>query len=179
MLIGIYSPAPQSGKSTVASHLLTKHHNFVSIPLAGTLKAMAAVLLDDLGIREDCLYAGDKTEIIYRDKTVRHVLQTLGTDWGRRMIGQDLWVDVWRGKVKRLMIDYHVVVDDVRFVNEADMVMEMGGLMLRVVRPGAVVTGTHPSEGALDNFPFTATIRNEGSVEDLCNKVDRLMENYK
>jgi hypothetical protein len=77
------------------------------------------------------------------------------------------------------MYNHHIVCDDVRFENEAHMIMELGGVMLRVIRPDAATTGTHASEGGLDGFQFTATIRNEGTVEDLHAKVDRLMECYK
>jgi hypothetical protein len=178
MLIGIYSPAPQSGKSTVATRLIQRH-NFVSLPMAGTLKGMVAVLLEDLGIDDYYLHTGDKSRVIYNGKTVRELLQTLGTEWGRNIVGRDLWADVWRGKVKRLRYNHHIVCDDVRFENEAHMIMELGGIMLRVIRPDAATTIAHASEGGLDNFPFTATIRNEGTVEDLHAKVDRLMENYK
>jgi hypothetical protein len=178
MLIGIYSPAPQSGKSTVATRLI-QQHNFVSLPLAGTLKGMVSVLLEDFGIDDCCLYTGDKSQVVYNGKTVRDLLQTLGTEWGRNIVGKDLWADVWCCKVKRLMYNHHIVCDDVRFENEAHMIMELGGVMLRVIRPDAATTGTHASEGGLDGFQFTATIRNEGTVEDLHAKVDRLMECYK
>jgi hypothetical protein len=178
MLIGIYSPAPQSGKSTVATRLI-QHHNFVSLPFAGTLKGMISVLLEDFGIDDCCLYTGDKSLVVYNGKTVRELLQTLGTEWGRNIVGKDLWADVWRGKVKRLRYNHHIVCDDVRFENEAHMIMELGGIMLRVIRPAAAAASTHASEGGLDNFPFAATIRNEGTVEDLRAKVDRFLEKYK
>jgi hypothetical protein len=77
------------------------------------------------------------------------------------------------------MYNHHIVCDDVRFENEAHMIMELGGVMLRVIRPDAATTSTHASEGGLEEFPFTATIRNEGAVSDLHAKVDRLMENYR
>jgi hypothetical protein len=147
--------------------------------MAGTLKGMVGVLLEDFGIDDYCLYSGDKSMVVYNGKTARELLQTLGTEWGRDIIGKDLWVDVWRCKAKRLMYNLHIVCDDVRFENEANTIMELGGVMLRVIRPDAATTSTHASEGGLDNFPFTATIRNEGTVEDLHAKVDRFLENYK
>ena len=68
-----------------------------------------------------------------------------------------------------------VVVTDVRFPNEADLIDEFGGHTVRVLRPSAEVDDTHPSETALDHYPVDLTIENVGTLEDLQAKARDLM----
>lgn len=60
------------------------------------------------------------------NKTDGNLLQFLGTEWGRRTLGQDIWVRILRRKVLKV-IDFvkwprHkiIIIDDARFINEID-----------------------------------------------------------
>jgi hypothetical protein len=81
-LIGLYSPAPRSGK-TVVSHALERSV-YVRVPFAEPLKEMVFPLLVSIGYTPEQaaqrLYV-DK-EIVLADLGVstRHLLQTLGTE---------------------------------------------------------------------------------------------------
>jgi hypothetical protein len=87
-------------------------------------------------------------------------MQTLGTEWGRGWIHEDLWVELWRKHVGyHLSIGGKVVVDDSRFPNEAKAVHALGGKLIRIRREG-LQTGTHVSE--LHALPWDASIMNEG-----------------
>lgn len=165
-LIGLYSPAPQSGKTTVAEALV--HRGYDRVPFAAPLKDMACSLLVSLGYGR-----GEAARLVYEDKgaklpaldvTVRHVLQTLGTEWGRTCIGPDVWLTCWRATATARRL---VVVDDVRFPNEADLIRDLGGELWCVWRPGLANTTGHTSEGGLDDFPFDRWIMNDGTLEDL------------
>jgi hypothetical protein len=60
-----------------------------------------------------------------------------------------------------------IVIDDMRFINEYDTVLELGGEPVRVNRPGVErTTAPHPSEGALDQIDML-TLQNGGTVADL------------
>lgn len=57
----------------------------------------------------------------------RAFLQYLGTDWGRKTYGDDIWVKVLKGKIKELTSSYnglydtiYFIVSDCRFENEFD-----------------------------------------------------------
>ena len=66
------------------------------------------------------------------------------------------------------------IITDMRFPNEMKAVAEREGVTIRVVRPGTVV-GNHPSEVALDDAKFDYEILNDGSIEDLVQKVREIL----
>lgn len=136
------------GKSTLAHAL--ESLCFIRAPLAGPLKSMlhallAAQNLDAQGI--DDMLNGHAKEIPTRllaGHTPRHAMQTLGTEWGRQLIAHDFWLDVWSRGVPN---GVSVVVDDVRFTNEASMLRSRGGQIIRIVRQKQVeADDTHVSE---------------------------------
>lgn len=63
-------------------------------------------------------------------KTPRYAMQTLGTEWGRVLIGDDLWTDAWHSKVAK--VDGAVVTDDCRFPNEAHALKFKGGELVKL-----------------------------------------------
>lgn len=70
--------------------------------------------------------------------TGRYLLQTLGTDWARKLVTEDIWMLMLR---ERLVKDMEkrgspMVIDDLRFPNEANMVRELGGEVWQVHRRG-------------------------------------------
>lgn len=94
---------------------------------------------------------------------VRALLQRVGTDAGRKVLGEDVWVDAALNDLPM----GHVVFTDVRFPNEAAAIQDAGGYIIRVNRPGHGPANGHVSETALDGFPFDAEITNSGSRRDL------------
>jgi hypothetical protein len=169
-----------SGKSTLARHLADAH-GYVIIPFARPLKAMARAF--GLTHRE---MAGDLKESpcpALCGKTPRQFMQWLGTEFGRQMIGQEIWVEAW----KRAVEDAHndavadlcdararalIVADDVRFDNEARVARDLGGIIIRIERPGAgSASGAgHASEG-FAGVP-DAIIRNTGDEPGLLARFD-------
>lgn len=176
-LIGLYSSVPQSGKSTVANILVTQGYRV--IPFAGTLKRMTHLMLADLGqtpaeVRHSMGAGKEQPCVLLPEITPRQIMQRLGTDWGRRLIDPELWVRCWKGQTIRSLGDgLCVVADDVRFPNEASAVRDLGGLVIRVLRPGGGSTEhiEHASEGALDGWAFDHTFVNDGSIDDLAVQV--------
>tara|TARA_S200002703_G_C3758194_1_gene233344 strand:+ start:435 stop:956 length:522 start_codon:yes stop_codon:yes gene_type:complete len=78
-------------------------------------------------------------------KTPRQILQSLGTDWGRNMVSPTIWIDTMRRIITEQAFDT-IIIDDCRFENEADMVREMGGIVVGLEREGIAYTGEHASE---------------------------------
>lgn len=108
--------------------------------------------------------------------TARHMLQTLGTEWGRDRIHPDLWVLA----LKRNLIQYTAngrglaAVTDVRFENEAAMIRKLGGVIIHIRRAKArkpwwkrIFTRTHRSEIPPKFRPGDYLVQNDGTVEDL------------
>ncbi|QAY17739.1 deoxynucleoside monophosphate kinase [Streptomyces phage Asten] len=105
---------------------------------------------------------------------VRELLQRTGTEAGREILGENVWVNALFGGFDRE--NDALVVTDVRFPNEADAIRERGGTLIRVERPGVLPKrasdGTvHRSETALDRYGFDHVIVNDMSVEYLHGQV--------
>jgi hypothetical protein len=102
-------------------------------------------------------------------KTPRHAMITLGTEWGRRMIGQDFWVLAAMRSVEGFKGPF--VFDDCRFPNEADMIKRAGGVIVRVDRntrmTAAEVHEAHSSEAGQDDIVPDYIIENNGTLADL------------
>jgi energy-coupling factor transporter ATP-binding protein EcfA2 len=80
------------------------------------------------------------------DKSPREILQTLGTDWGREMIDQNIWIKIAENSIKQSDSDL-IMFDDCRFQNEVDMIKRNGGHVVELYRPGFdEYTGEHKSE---------------------------------
>jgi len=125
--------------------------------------------------------------------SVREFLQKLGTEAMRDGLHTNVWVNA-------LFADYRLwsdgskdwypnwIITDMRFPNEMEVVKEKGGLTIRVVRPDFIenaFTGQkfpikvhrnlHPSETALDDAEFDYEIINDGTIEDLIEKVKEIL----
>lgn len=102
---------------------------------------------------------------------VRRLLQWWGTDF-RRAEDEDHWVNITAGEIEDIERENEtdvVVVTDIRFGNEADMIRSFGGLLLQVTasrdtlkeRLGGEVAPSHPSE--VIDFATNGVILNEDS----------------
>lgn len=167
-LIGLYSPAPQSGKTTLAEALA--RCGFARLRFAAPLKAALRAILAEAGedpATIERMIEGDLKQApaeALAGETPRWAMQTLGTEWGRRLIGENLWVDLLiRRAAKLRAIGQPVVCDDMRFPNEAEAIRAAGGVLIRIERPGAAAPNGHASEGALEGFRFDLRLRNDAA----------------
>jgi len=211
IVIGIAASRAGSGKTTVAQALVN-NAGFVRLPLAEPLKRIGTVILREAGVSEL-----DARRFLYHDRAVvipqvgvsgRHLLQTLGTDWGRRLISPHLWTTIWEQSLQGLCSaaadgaarEVRVVVDDVRFPGEAEVIRKVGGVLWMIERPRTrqekrreisrrldparllrspqqllpwkLFAPLHPSEGGMNNYrPFQARLRNDGTIHDLLEQV--------
>lgn len=106
--------------------------------------------------------------------TPRMLMQTLGTEWGRKMISENLWVVVADRNLQR--IGDGMIVTDVRFENEAAWVRACGGFIIHVERPEVTVVRPHSSEfGIQFAKEHDSFIANDGTLDDLKHKVITVM----
>ena len=141
-LIALYSHRPGSGKSTAAAAL--HQEGWAVVPFAAPLKAMAAALLEAAGYSrveiEQILSVGKQKELglLAGAPTARHLLQLLGTAWGRERIHPRLWIELWEDRVRELLAQGRpVVCDDLRTPEEMAAVRSLGGQVWLVERPAA------------------------------------------
>lgn len=172
LLIALCGPIG-SGKSTIAEHLSAKH-SLARVRFAGPLKDM----LKALGLSKAQL-DGDQKEVpspLLCGRTPRWAMQTLGTEWGRALIHQDLWTTIWQHRVRDCFRKGQgVVVDDLRFPNEEALIRTLGGQIWQVHRdaPEYSLGYKHPSEAYVPSADHQ--ISNSGSIQDLCEMVDGLL----
>lgn len=132
------------------------------------------------------------------NRTVRWLLQYVGTDLFRNQIHPDVHVNMlfanYTKFVKKQTFkpnDYVYpkwIITDVRFENEAERVLQEDGLLLRVesdyinVEGGKTKRiypegGLHASETSLDNYKkFHYVIPNNDSLEDLISSVKQVIQ---
>lgn len=131
-----------SGKSTAASYLQSKGYELVKF--AGPLKDMMRAI----GLTERHI-EGDLKEVpcsLLQGKTPRFAMQTIGSEWGRDIIGPHFWIGLWESRALEILdMGGRVVVDDCRFPNEADAVRKLGGVVIRLTGRGGI-SGGHASE---------------------------------
>lgn len=175
-LIGI-TGYKRSGKDT-AAEVMAAILGFQRIAFAGPLKdAVRAILraqgLDDATI-EECIN-GDLKEApcpYLQHKSPRYAMQTLGTEWGRELLGGYIWVKAALNRASNS--DVGTIITDVRFPNEADAVRVAGGVMVRVSRPETepdMGDTLHPSEAGIASIEADYVIRNDMSRDDFQTEV--------
>lgn len=122
--------------------------------------------------------------------TVREFLQKLGTDGLRDNLHENVWVNAlfadyvpdMSGYSDRMAVDDlqtlypNWLITDCRFPNEAQAVKDHGGIIIRIDRPGITAVNAHPSETALDDYPFDEHITNRGSIKDLYDKLKFIID---
>ncbi|NET72459.1 MAG: hypothetical protein F6K62_16455 [Sphaerospermopsis sp. SIO1G2] len=181
MIIGLYSSKPRSGKGETSKILMEHFQGAVVRSFAEPLKQMGITFLMQCGVsREQAaayMYEDRETPIkeVPGEPTGRWLLQSLGTEWGRGCIHQELWVKILESNSKT---DKHTIIDDMRFPNELRMVLENRGALIRIERDITIQQDvlSHSSEGGLDKYfggsiKCAYNIQNDSSLEDLAAKV--------
>ena len=178
-LIGLYSHAPGSGKTTVAKMIgLLSPCACRWLSFAKPLKEIVAGVLTDLGYDgwEWVLNRKD-TKLPGLGLTPRQMLQTLGTEWGRNCVHPNLWVKIAQNSTDMSFTDdLMVIFDDMRFPNEAEMIRGCGGELWLVERPDVVCDGEHGSEGALRDIVPDRIVLNDGDRDQLQQTVANLIK---
>ena len=158
-----------SGKSEAAKALLDLKFEIASFasPIRRMLRA--------LGVPPEHLHPQADKDVpidVLCGKTFREAAQTLGTEWGRDMIGKDLWI---RSAMASLLPGKAYVFDDMRMVNEAVAVRARGGIIVRIIRPG-YVSGEHQTEREHEQIEADETIVNIYGPERLKLDVQRMIQ---
>lgn len=165
MLLGI-TGLKGHGKGEVA-RVLVKEYNYTLLKFAGPLKAMLRALgLIDAEIEGSLK---EKPCDLLCGQTPRFAMQKLGTEWGRGMIGDSLWIDLLEHEVSvaRKLGTKNIVVDDVRFPNEMKKIQALDGVIIKVVRPAFDADLSHPSEQYVAGIEPDIEIMNDDTVENL------------
>lgn len=166
MIIGLVGKL-QSGKTTVANILKEFYPSSIKIAFGDAVKEM--ILKAGLCTREELW--GVKTDFS------RLMMQKIGTDIIRKQVSNNFWIDKMREKINHILeskSDSVIIIDDVRFINEAELVRNLNGKLIRIVRPSLQQNkkeNLHLSETEQDLINVNFEIINDSSLEDLKTKV--------
>lgn len=185
MLIGL-SGAAGAGKDTVAKFLVEKYH-FKRYAFADAVRDAALALnpwirwsdefADGAHVHDRLadIIAVEGWDVPKRDiPEIRRILQVLGTEVGRQILGENCWVDI----VARKYGDDgypNAVITDLRFPNEDEWVVKNGGIKIKIVRPenpDAIQTA-HASESY--TFAHDFELQNDNDLAGLEESVDVLV----
>lgn len=171
----------RSGKDTVGQHLV-KTCGFTRVSFADAVRD-AVYTLNPIMYQEDreefvrvqdIVDEGgwEATKVVHDEG--RRLLQVMGTEVGRMLFGENVWVDIADRKIQA--IDGPVVITDVRFDNEAEYVRANGGEVWWIYRAGVGPVNSHASDNI--DFPVDRIIPNNGSLDELFGEIDSLI-NYR
>jgi hypothetical protein len=168
MIIGLSGYA-QSGKDSTAE-LLCLNYGYTRLAFADSMRQALMTInpkLDSITRVSDFVedYGWD---VAKKNPEVRRLLQVLGTDFGRKMLGDDVWINIALSGIKS---EDKIVVSDVRFPNEAEAIKKLGGTVWRINRHNHSAVNGHTSEHAMDNYMFNYVIYNDGTLDDLSDEV--------
>lgn len=165
-IIGLCGKA-RSGKTTIATVMCAA--GYYPISLAEPIKTMLLALgINEPEHKEKPFKLFPETEdspyVTYRQLT-----QTLGTEWGRYCIDEDMWLKHLQSRITTLErggIVRKIVITDVRFENEAQWVRKMGHLW-HISRSNRGPTHHHISEAGIKPIGHEIEIVNDGTIDEL------------
>jgi hypothetical protein len=168
-IIGVAGRAT-SGKSFAA--LTLKSNGWKIRAFADPIKQSLAAM----GLTNEHLYGSEKElpcEIL-GGKSPRFAMQQLG-DWGRELFGVDFYVRIMRRKLIEMTVDTRVVIEDVRYQNEVDLIHSFGGQVVLIQREGADASPVDHSSEAL-NFNFDIAVSNNSTTKHFMDAISAIGE---
>jgi hypothetical protein len=193
VLIGLYSPIPQQGKTTASGFFQEALSGFGRdavkarvLSFASPLRFATHAFLEALGLTDT-----QATKAVWEEKdkpiapfnvSPRDLMIHLGTTVGRNICGPDVWVNRGMKDASSYMEKgQSVILDDVRATNEADAILRHGGHLVRLVRCGIDEDARRPAnpdrlEGLLEGYEFAATIYNNRDKAFLRKSVLRVLQ---
>lgn len=175
-LIG-FAGKPGSGKDTCADFLV-QHHGFTKTAFAKPLKECC----QNLFLLNDEQVNGNSKNVLDSryGMTPRELLQKLGTDFIREMISKTFWIDRFAEDFEHMAKP--VVVSDVRFPNEADIIRRMGGIVIYVSRPmSKLQASTVPGSGHISensDVQPDMTVLNDADIACLHKKLSSCLARH-
>lgn len=173
-LIGVHGPL-ESGKDTVAKTIIEMYPNlYRQYAFAWPIKEACKIIF---GFTDE-----DMNDRIMKERvhpfwgvTPRKTMQLLGTEYGRGMIREDIWVLRAEAEIqKNAKEGFGTIISDVRFDNEADIIRSRNGIIIHIDRPTLDTSKEnyqHASEGGIKRVDSDYVVDNSGTLEDFKDEI--------
>ena len=182
MEIWMLNGKARCGKDTAAK-ILTEEFEFCSISFAAPIRSFIMEICQIQNLEELDKVKNSQIQIL-GNKTPRYAMQTLGTEWGRDLINNQLWTMRVANQIKKMNLMYpkmnRWVISDLRFDNEYYDIKEFfpdaNIRVFEIIRPdnSDALTGSaaaHKSESGLSSEIFRETIVNDLTIEAYESKI--------
>lgn len=142
---------------------------------------------DPLYEMQDVIYRIAKLPPLEKNQKDRNLLQLLGTQWGRETINTDIWLNLFKIRLKDLEIPLgNVFNTDARFENEIKLLKKIGFRIVYIevndevcINRGAIFTN-HESEQYMKTFKdWDYKINNDGSMEEYKSALQNLLNLFR
>ena len=174
-----------AGKSTLANIL--RNYGYLEYSFATPLKQIGEIF----GFSKESLYGSQEDKLKIHEKwgiSARYFLQKLGTDIFRislkekipeMKINSSIWIELFK-------LNYNpsvkTVISDVRFLDEAKAIKELGGIIIKIERNNnrfdlSSELNTHVSEIEMEQIQPDFIIQNNESILELEIKLKNIINN--
>lgn len=183
-LIG-FCAKKRAGKDT-AGKLLINNYGYVRYAFADPLKKAC----EEIFMFNDEQMDGSLKETVDPRWGVapRKVFQIFGTEMFREKLGvffpemkdiqENFWIyrfELWYKNLLKKNPNAKVVVTDVRFPNEAEIIKKLGGTIIKVERNNSMNIDNHSSEKNIDLIKGDFLIDNNSNIENFYKKIEKII----
>lgn len=170
------SGASQSGKDTIAEHLVC--HGYERVAVADRLKQAVELVF---GLSKQQLWGDERDVVVERlGLTPRELYQRFSD--ACLLLDGEVWTRPFEAELEARRAEGKLTIwTDVRTDAELELARRVGATVVRVLRPDVAAKGeasAHHTEtvlAALPNDAFDLVIVNDGSLADLHQTVDRAL----
>jgi hypothetical protein len=183
MIIGVIGNK-RHGKDTIGNYLVS-NYGFVRYAFADCMKEMVKIMF----LWDERYVNGDLKEVVdFRwGISPRQALQLIGTEFGqiglcnhvpsfKEITGRKVWVKRFKLWYNSIDKKPNVVITDVRFPHELEVLKELNAKTIKVIRPDLISKDLHESEKYVNMLKVDYEIVNNKTIPDLHNKIKEIMK---
>ena len=182
MIIGIHGPI-NSGKNTIADYIMSKDEKYRCYAFAKPIKDACKVLF---GFSDEQIEDRILKESIdeFWGFSPRRTMQLLGTEFGRNMLRDDIWIQRAEMEVNKNKKDgYSTIITDLRFENESEWIRSKENYKIIYIEVQNLIRDEkyqHTSEAGIKRYDTDIMIYNDKStgLSNLHKQIDVIYEKY-
>lgn len=163
----------RTGKTTIANRIVEKTA-VKTAAFADPLREALLVMFGCLGLTPEHFEDDDLKETVIEaiGRSPRQLMQSLGTEFGRKLVHPDIWVKVIEARNKDDIKNQNLLVTDIRMDNEAEGLRALGFVIAHVDRPDAKKVNKHSSENGVTRLAEDKVITNDSDLAALTSLID-------